>query len=154
MKKEKGKKVMPKKFEWKAEVKFKGTVDEFNDIMSYLDKQPVEIDLVEWAGIRRHLAGCNRIPIENILDKVMIEKITAKSAKLDLKYIQDIAGGIRDPHIHVGDRVCLLSKDNFKHYAAEVAKELALMRVNNSEDYIEMMNPINSLGEYQNEPER
>jgi hypothetical protein len=130
---------------WKAEVTFTGTADEFNRLSKALAGHPVEVEIVEWAKIKPHLAGCNRVDIREVLDAAWLEKIVAGQPSAKLAYIRDIRGGIRTPHLHLGDEVVLLDRERFRMFVNEVATTLAATRVDKVDDFVEAVAGIRAL---------
>lgn len=137
---------MSDKLTWKAEIKFRGTVKEFNQFAEMLEKAPVEVNIPEWIKIPQHLAGCFPFPVESILTRDQIKKITADMQVVQLKYVRDIRGGIRSPHLHIEDQIVLLDRDRFKIMVKNVAEQLAEMRVDRMDDYIDVMKVVNEIG--------
>lgn len=142
---------MTDKFEWKAEIKFQGTAEEFHKfrevIEAALETGNISIEIPEWKPRPRHLAGCFPRPIDDILDKVRLEALIKDKARFQFPYIRDIYGGIRTAHLHLGNEVVLLDRAQFKTMVTEVAHELAAKRVEAVEDYVEVMSKVNSLGD-------
>jgi hypothetical protein len=60
-------------------------------------------------------------------------------------WIKDIAGGIRDPHVHLENEIVLLDRDRFKLMVSEVASMLATERVDHMDDFVSVMAPIQEL---------
>ena len=139
---------MDKKFNWKAEISFKGTPAEFKKLTEMLEKAPVEVKIPEWGDLPHHLAGCSRIRLERILRDDFLEKIIVDMPRFPIKFPIPIPGGIRSPHIHLGRDIVLLEPERFRTYAAAIATELATMLVDiEGDDYVEVMGPINSLAD-------
>lgn len=137
---------MADKLTWKAEVKFTGTVEEFNQFAEMLEKAKVEVAIPEWSKIPKHLAGCFPFPIDNILTREQIKKVIDKQVVAQIKYIRDIRGGIRTPHMHLDNQVILLEQERFKDMVKNVAERLAVMRVERFDDYLDVMTVINDIG--------
>jgi hypothetical protein len=134
------------RFTWKGEIAFDGTAQEFNAMMNALREAPVSIDIPEWADRPRHLAGCMPVPLDHILRKEFLKSLVEKSPTVKIKFIQDIPGGMRTPHFHLGEDVLLLDRERFKQFVGEVASTLAEHRVDAGGDYIEVMDPIGPIG--------
>ncbi len=137
---------MADKMTWKAEVKFTGTVEEFNRFAEMLEKTQVEVAIPEWVKIPKHLAGCFPFPVDAILSRDQIKKVTDKQIPTQIKFIRDIRGGIRTPHMHLGDQVIFLDQERFRDMAKNVAERLAVMRVERFDDYLDVMTVINDIG--------
>lgn len=139
---------MTERFTWKGEVVFKGSVDEFNQFAELLDLQPVRVGIAEWAKIKGpHLAGCNRVPIDKLLERAKLDKIIANQPRIKLRFIKDIRGGIRSPHMHLADEIVLLNRNRFKTLVGEVATVLSETRVDRFDDYINVMGSVNMLAD-------
>lgn len=139
---------MTERFTWKGEIVFKGSVDEFNQFAELLDLQPVRVGIAEWAKIEgSHLAGCNRVPVDKLIERAKLDKIIADQPRIKLRFIKDIRGGIRSPHMHLVDEVVLLNRNRFKTLVGEVATVLAETRVDRLDDYINVMGTVNMLAD-------
>ena len=138
---------------WKAEIKFTGTVAQFNRFAEMLEKEHVEARIPEWDKIPHHLAGCFPIPVDNILTRDQFKKIIDKKPVVAIKYIRDICGGIRTPHLHVGDQIVLLDRERFRDMVKVVAEKLSVMRMERFDDYVDVMKVINDVGRFDPSPE-
>ncbi len=133
------------RFEWKGELKFVGTADEFNELAATLNQLPVEFIIPEWEDRPRHFDGCTPFPVEVLLGQDRLKKFTEKMPTININYIQDIRGGMRTPHLHWGDKVVLLDRTQFVRYVADMAHELGERRAETIEDYIEVMDAVGRL---------
>jgi hypothetical protein len=143
---------MTDKFEWKAEIKFNGTAAEFNrfteSMAAALKAGTITIGIPEWkCRPPHHLAGCMPIPIDVLLGEERIKEITRDMLQVQINWLRDIRGGMRTPHLHLGDNVVLLDRARFKTVVTQVAQELAARRVEATEDYIGVMSAINAIGD-------
>jgi hypothetical protein len=139
---------MEERFTWKGEIVFKGTVDQFDRLAKILENHPVKVGIPEWAMIdRHHLAGCNRIAVENLLGRDMLAKIVAGQPRVKINFIKDIRGGIRSPHLHYESDIILLDRERFKMLVGNVASALATARVDRIGDYINVIGPVNALAD-------
>ena len=136
---------MDDKFTWRAELTFRGTPAQFNKLAELLEEASVTVEIPEWADRINHLAGCFPMPVEKLINKEMLKRITQEMPRIKIKYIRDIAGGIRTPHVHMGDEIVLLDGPRFQKLAGEVAQKLAELRAEQIDDYIQVMDPINRL---------
>ena len=134
-------------FEWKAEIKFKGTAADFANLTKSIAELPVEIHIPEWARRPRHLAGCMPVPVDVLLAEETLKKITEGMPRVKIKYIKDIYGGIRTPHLHFKDDVVLLDRARFKTVVSQIAHELAARRVERIEDYVGVMSKVGPLAD-------
>ena len=138
---------MDDKFTWKAEIKFVGTADEFNKLGEALDQFHLEFEVAEWRlhPFPGHVAGCWPMPLDNLLGAERVKKLVAGMPQAKLRFIDDICGGIRTAHLHLGDQVVLLSRALFKTLVADVAHELGEMRVESCGDYIDVVQAVGHL---------
>lgn len=132
---------------WKAEVEFEGTPEQLEKLAEALKPLPVTIHIPEWQNRPKHLAGCYPFPIDKIILKEQVEKWAAGRTRLPAVSIKDIIGGIRTPHMHIGDGVILIDKEQFRDLAGSVARELAVRRAAKIDDYIGVMDAVNRLGD-------
>ena len=139
---------MENKFSWKAEIKFVGSPEEFNKFADTIEKLPIEVSIPEWRWRPHHFAGCMPIPVDVLLGKDIIKKTAEGMPKIKIKYIKDIYGGIRTPHLHLADEVVLLDREKFRTMVSDVARGLAEKRVESVEDYIDVMQPVGHLMDY------
>ena len=79
-----------------------------------------------------------------MLNDRILDKITEGMPRINAKIIQGIAGGIRDPHLHLDDDVVLLDRIRFKEVAGQVAQELA-ERLADKTGYTETVGAIRNL---------
>ena len=113
--------------------------------MNIAESAHAVVQIPEWeGGLRHHLAGCQRLPLEDSIGRARIAEYAKDAPKVDVKFIQDIKGGIRTGHIHLGDQVVLLDRERFKRYVGDVASTLAQRRVGR-EDYIGVMQAVGDL---------
>jgi len=137
---------MKETFVWKATITFSGTAQEFTAMVETLEKLPIKAEIPEWKGIHPHIAGCERFPFRALLRDEFLNEIVADMPRYQLKFLQqDIAGGIRTPHLHLGDEVVLLDRARFKAFVGQVAQGLAERRVEAGGDYIAVMRPVGDL---------
>lgn len=61
--------------------------------------------------------------ITKLLTKEMLNKLVKGMPKV--RIIKDINGGMRNPHLHVGNEVVLLDRAKFKELVGQVAAEMA-----------------------------
>ena len=131
---------------WQAEVKFKGTPAEFSKLAAVLEDLPVEVIIPEWQDRPHHLAGCMPLPLSKLISEDILKRIIKEAPAIDIRFIRDIYGGIRVPHVHLDEnRIALLNREQFKQVAGEVARNLAMMRAEAIEDYIHVMDPIDRI---------
>ena len=139
---------MDKPFTWKGELSFSGTEKDFARLAAILDSYPVRVEIPEWRIIDTgHLAGCNRISVDTLLEAKRLDEIIAEQPRFKPTFIKDIRGGIRSPHLHLGDEVVLLNRDRFKMMVGSVATALAEARVDKYYDYINVVGRVNELAD-------
>jgi hypothetical protein len=138
---------MAERFVWAGNMRFVGTAEEFNRLAGVLAEMPVQFEIPEWIGRKPHLAGCNPIGLDDLIGQPIITKLIEGMPRLQIKYIKDIAGGIRDPHLHLKGEVVMLDRERFRVFVGEAAKTLAMRRADMVQDYIGVMDPIGRLGQ-------
>lgn len=136
---------MNERFVWKAEIRFNGTAEEFNQLAAAIEKLPVEVSIPEWAHRPHHFAGCMPVPIDILLGREWMGKLIKDMPHVKVRHIKDIYGGIRTAHVHLGDEVVFLDRARFKTLVTDVARELGARRVETVEDYIEVMDAVDRL---------
>lgn len=80
---------MEDKFVWTAEIKFEGTVDEFNQLTESLEELPVEIYIPEWLRRPHHFAGCMPVPFEVLLGAERLQQLAEDMPRIQIKYISN-----------------------------------------------------------------
>ena len=139
---------MDERFTWKGEIVFRGTAKEFDRLSEILETQPVEVGIAEWAKLDRpHLAGCNRVAVDNLMDRAKLTKIVAEQPRIKIRFIKDIRGGIRSPPLHYEGDIVLLDRERVKMLVGNVASALATARVDRIGDYINVMGPAGALAD-------
>ena len=139
---------MEQRIRWQGELSFHGTEKDFAKLAAILDSHRVRVEIPEWRIIKKgHLAGCNRIAVDTLLKAKSVEEIVAGQPRIKPPFIKDICGGIRSPHLHLGDEVVLLNRKRFKLMAGQVASELAMARVDKYNDYITAIGSVNGLAD-------
>lgn len=129
---------MNEKITFRTEVEFIGSTAEFEKVAAALIELPIRIR-VEWAPC--HTAGCWPVPPFRLLSKKAIERVTEGMPRIIIK---DIAGGIRDPHLHIGEEAVLLDRAKFKELVGQVAMELG-GRLAERAEYTETVGAIRNL---------
>jgi len=130
---------MNEKIIFRTEIEFKGSIEEFEKVAATLVELPIRIR-VEWPP--GHTAGCWPIAPEELLSRKILDKIIEGMPRI--KIIRGIDGGIRNPHLHIGDEVVLINRERFKELAGQVAMELA-ERLAERADYVETVGAIRNL---------
>lgn len=132
---------MADRINWKAEVEFDGTVEDFNRMAGMLNDLPIVVRIPEWPR-PGPFPGIYAMPIEKLLAEKQLREIVSDAQPLQIKYIKDIAGGIRLAHVHLGDQVYLIDRAKFQVLVGEVAQRLATRRVEAIGDYVGVMDAI------------
>lgn len=136
---------MTENFTWKGEITFNGTTMEFAKFAEAMnDRIEVEVKVPTWWP-PRPFPGYPPWPWWRRIPKETLNKIIKGSPKLQVTWIKDIAGGIRDPHLHLADEIVLLDRERFKLMVSEVASMLATERVDHMDDFVSVMAPIQEL---------
>ena len=140
---------MGETFEWKAEIAFRGTADEFARFTDGLKK------LAEAGSVSFRIPeeGFKPIPFpgfwpiepEILLGKATLAKLLEGRQRLKFGFIRDIRGGIRTPHLHFADDIVLLDRDTFKTVVSQAAEGLAARHVEATSNYAQVMAGINAL---------
>ena len=135
---------------WKAEVTFEGTVDQFQAFKTDMEKHDIAINLGEmrmedrgWERFPFHPAGYIPAFVRDFFPKAdQIAAYTKGATRMKFVAIKDIPGGIRTPHLHLGNEVVLMDKDNFKTILSDVARNVLEHRIESEEDYFNVIEPI------------
>lgn len=130
---------------WKGEVTFEGTIDQFHAFKTAIEKQHVTISVSELdSNILQniHIAGYIRPNYAAIFAAGQLEKLTEGAPRMEFTSIEGIAGGIRSPHLHLGDEVVLIDKERFKAILGEVARGMVEQRIDSEEDYCNIVKPL------------
>ena len=135
---------MDEKFQWQAKITFHGAAEQFNELSVLLEKYRVDVEIPELIEIGG-AAGGMRVPVDMLISPDRLKALIKEMPAIDIRFIRDIRGGIRTPHLHLEDRVILLDKERFVQFAGEAAQRLAEMRASHIEDYAEVMGPISKI---------
>lgn len=131
---------MDDKIMFRAEIEFAGPIAEFEKVAAALAELPVRVRPPEWPP-GHTTAGCWPIPPEKLLSKKVLERVTEGMPRI---VIRPIPGGIRDPHLHIGDEAVLVDRLRFKEVVGQVAMELA-GRLAQRAEYAETVGAIRNL---------
>lgn len=131
---------------WQGQITFDGTVEEFNAFKEMLQNSAVKVALPdsELAGKLQHyhIAGYIRPRIDVIFKADRLKKLTEGAQRIPFKIVEGIPGGIQTPHIHLGDEVVLVSKEQFKEVIGEVARTVAINDIDAATDYVGMVKSV------------
>ncbi|MFW9973374.1 MAG: hypothetical protein ACFFDF_24535 [Candidatus Odinarchaeota archaeon] len=107
--------------EFKTEVVFKGSVEEFQEFAVNLVKLPVKLKYDRiWRLWKK--AGSMPVPMELILRSDELRNLV--QAEKRFKLIKDIDGGIRNAHFHIDDEIVLIDRDVFEKFTEKVAERM------------------------------
>lgn len=130
---------METKFTWKAEIEFSGTPEEFNALTAALDKRSIKV-MPDEKWPRPPWPGLIPMPVADLLGSERVNSLASNSEfKAYVKFLKGLAGGIREPHLHLADEVVFLDREAFKEYVVETAQALAKRRVDFVDDYVHVM---------------
>jgi hypothetical protein len=113
-------KIKDKEIKFRTEIGFTGSIAEFEKMITTLKEQTIEIG-VQWPPDKT--LGCWIVEPQRLLVAEVIETITKGMPRF--KLVKSIKGGIRNPHLHIGDEVVLLGREQFRKLAGQVALKLA-----------------------------
>lgn len=110
---------MNEEITFRTEIEFTGSITEFEKVAARLAELPfrTRVELPP-----KHLAGCWRLSPLEILSKEVIARVTEGMPRIRIK---PIPGGIRDPHLHIGDEAVFLDRARFKELVGQVAMNVA-----------------------------
>lgn len=113
---------MEERFKWIGEVEFEGTADEFNQLMGFLETLPITIRYPK----KRYPKPSGGLPPppELQLHPKILESVLEDKPRLNLKFLQDIRGGIQPPHLHLADKVILVDVTQLKESLQHVMQDL------------------------------
>ncbi len=133
------------KFTWKGEIQFVGTPEEFNALAAALNKLNINV-VPEVTRPHPPSPGKLPMPVAELLGRERIAELAGLAAmKAHVEFVRGIRGGIREPHLHLGDDVAFLDHATFKTYVGEVAQALAERRVDAVGDYVGVMAGLDPL---------
>lgn len=151
---------MENRFEWRAEIRFKGTEKEFMKLGEVLKEMPAEVVVPnkttsEISELVTTATSTLRWPwppypgeppyMEKILGTDRILQLAKSMPMISIKFPDDIAGGIRTAHLHIGDKVALLDRESFKRVVSEVASAMAMRNVDAGMGYVGVMKTLKML---------
>jgi len=119
---------MNQKITFSTEFEWKGTKQDFGKFLESfqgaIKKFPGSVS-TRMIGVfpPKHWAGCWPVPIDKFLGKAVIARFVKGAPRI--RIIKGIRGGIRNPHIHVGNQVALITRGNFRKIVGLVAQKLA-----------------------------
>lgn len=127
---------------WKGMVEFEGTPAEFEKFSGALAQAGVHVS-IDKDSIFTELTKRGYVaPVRWEAIGVMKQLNESNSLRMTSPAIGDIAGGIRTPHLHVGDDIVLVDRDHFKSLLGQVAREIFEQRVTTKQDFDEIIAPL------------
>jgi hypothetical protein len=136
---------MAEKFKWKGEVIFEGTAKEFNKLSEALSGMAEVVVRCPHGWPPVPFPGYPPWPWWRRMGEASVNKYIEGGEKLQIKWIKDIRGGIRGPHLHLENEVVLMGRDKFKMMVKDVASTLAEDRVDRGGEFIDVMNDLKIL---------
>jgi hypothetical protein len=118
---------------WKGEVTFEGSMEQFQSFKAAIEKHPVVVTLPESGesiskpGPRTPIimrGGTAGLPFRDVTFSHDLKKMVEGQPRMQFTSIKGIAGGIRTPHLHLGDEVVLVDKEHFKTILEEAARNV------------------------------
>ncbi len=129
---------------WKGTVEFEGTPADFEKFSVVLAQEGVRVS-VDTESIFAELTKRGYVaPVRWETIDVMNQLNESNSLRMTSAAIRDIAGGIRTPHLHVGDDIVLVDRNQFKSLLGQVARDVFEQRVTSKQDFNEIIAPLAS----------
>jgi hypothetical protein len=128
---------------WKGVVEFQGTPEEFEGFSVALANVGAHVSFDKESAFTRLKPNPGYVaPV--FLDAVGVLQQLDESNSLRMKgpAIERIAGGIRTPHLHLGDDIVLVDRNHFKSILGQVAREVFEQRVASKQDFDEIIAPL------------
>jgi hypothetical protein len=133
--------------EWKGEVTFKGSLDDFKDFAKTMNTGISKGQFVVTIPVfkpGRGSAGYQPF-LKEILSPSAIAEYSEKEEPMSVPMIGPINGGLLFAHLHIGDKVVALDRAKFKKLAEDVAVKLAARSVDANVDFNGVMGKLQSL---------
>jgi hypothetical protein len=102
-------------------IEFRGSAEQFQGLAANLVDLPIRLR-VEWPP--GHTAGRGPIGPVELLGPRAPERTKVIDEVVSIRVLEGICGGIRDPHVQMGDAITFLSREAFKELIGQVATEL------------------------------
>jgi hypothetical protein len=127
---------------WKGQVEFEGTPEDFDKFAVALSQTGVHVSVDRGSTIDNLTKRGYVAPVRWDMIGVAKQLNESNSLRMTSRAIGDIAGGIRTPHLHVGDDIVLVDRDHFKSLLGQVARDIFEQRVTNKQDFEEIVAPL------------
>jgi hypothetical protein len=127
---------------WKGTVEFEGTPEEFEKFSGALFKAGVHISIDKESIFAEMVKRGYLAPVRWDAAGVVKQLNDTNSLRMAGPAIGDIAGGIRTPHLHLGDDIVLVDRNQFKTMLGQVAREVFEQRATSLQDFNEIVAPL------------
>jgi len=125
---------------WKGEVTFEGTPEKFKAFADALQSHRVAVDTGDRFNLGVNAGYMRRFELPPIILQGLIDKSAEVAVHMPMPGM--IAGGIRSPHVHIGQEAVLVPKEQFKTFLGDVVKQMAENRVDMETDFYDMIRPF------------
>jgi hypothetical protein len=127
---------------WKGTVEFQGSPQEFEEFSGSLARAGVHVTFDKESILAELTKRGYVAPVYWDTVGVAQQLDTSNSLRLNGPAIERIAGGIRTPHLHLGEDIVLVDRNHFKSLLGQVAREMFEQRVVSKQDYGEIIAPL------------
>jgi hypothetical protein len=136
---------MDDKITFRAEIEFYGSPDELASVIEGVRRMPVRVIVDKWPH-PIPFPGLWPFPILKVLSPDVLAKYTKGRPVFPEKILDDIRGGIREPHLHFKDQVALLDRETFSKVMGSVAEQI-VQEIAMDGDYFETIGALRELSE-------
>jgi len=139
---------MREMIEWKGEFNFNGSIEEYTQFVGQFNKlidQFPHITATIPGGKLGPLGGVPPISILELLGDDVLARLTEGMPVFATTNIGLINGGMLNAHLHLKDKIVLLSQERFKEYAQTVATALVARRIEAKGDFTSIMQAIGEI---------
>jgi hypothetical protein len=133
---------MPDTIKWTGEITFDGTIEEFREFGKLLQHPRIKVKIPNMHKPPRLLPGYPPLPQTDFVRPENLDRLIKEGRVKTVPVLPDIAGGIRMAHVHMASQIVLLGAEQFKLYAADLAKGIAEKRVAEIEDPVDALAPF------------
>lgn len=127
---------------WKGTVEFEGTPEDFEKFSGALAQSGVHVSFDKDSIFTELTKRGYVAPVRLEAIGVMQQLNESNSLRMSGPAISDIPGGIRTPHLHVGDGIVLVDRGEFKSLLGQVARDIFEQRVATKQDFDEIIAPL------------